>query len=108
MTAEFAERRRSARLRLKLPVAVRWKSAQGEEVKIEVETETVNAHGAMLRIPGQYSPPSEMELTCVKTGQSSAVEAVWIDEPAEDGLRRIAISLPSPNEALWGLSGEEK
>jgi hypothetical protein len=108
MTAEFVERRRSERLRLKLPVAVRWKSAQGEEVKIEVETETVNAHGAMLRIPGELSPPSEMELTCTKTGQSSAVEAVWIDEPAEDGLRRVALSLPSPNAELWGLSGEEK
>jgi hypothetical protein len=36
------------------------------------------------------------------------VEAVWIDEPAEDGLRRIAVSLPSPNEELWGLTGEEK
>jgi hypothetical protein len=62
----------------------------------------------MLRIPGELSPPSEMEVTCVKTGQSSPVEAVWIDEPAEDGLRRIAISLPSPNAELWGLGSEEK
>jgi hypothetical protein len=108
MTAEFVERRRSERLRLKLPVSVRWQPAEGEPVKIEVETETVNGHGAMLRIPGELSPPSAMELTCLTTGQSSAVEAVWIDEPAEDGLRRIAVSLPSPNEELWGLTGEEK
>jgi len=100
------ERRRSPRLRVVLPVEMRWLTGEGPHAE-GVETEVVNAHGALLRLKTRLNIPPELELRNPQTGQSTPAHAVWKDTKP-DGTVTLAVALEAPGEAFWGVDLEPR
>ncbi|MFQ5662537.1 MAG: PilZ domain-containing protein [Terriglobia bacterium] len=100
---ERAERRRSQRVLLVIPVEATWETQQGICVQ-PAETEEVSAHGALLRMKALLPLPKEFELTHRKTRQSTRARVVEIRAGERDGMKRIAVELAVPSETFWGIS----
>ncbi len=100
-----AERRRSQRVLLVIPVEVAWTTAEGLRVAENAETEVVNAHGALLRMKTFLPISVEVELMRPRTRQSALARVVWTGDLAEeDEWTRIAVELAVPSETFWGVS----
>ena len=95
LTAEIpaagAERRRSRRIPLVMPMEVTWATPDGVRIKQHALTEEVSAHGAVLRMI--TCPPLSAELELSRPHNSSSTEArvVGRRNPGLDGLVRIAV-----------------
>ncbi len=100
-----AERRRSQRVLLVIPVEVTWTTRDGRRLKENAETQVVNAHGALLRMKTTLPLSAEVELTRPRTQQSVLARVVWAGDVAEqDEMPRVAVELAVPSETFWGVS----
>lgn len=99
-----AERRRSQRVLLVIPVEVAWSANGSLRVKERAETEEVNTHGALLRMKTQLSPATKFELTHLQTQRSTEAQVVGVRSPTLEGLHRVAVELAATSEAFWGVS----
>ncbi len=62
MTVAPVERRRTPRVKMKLPILLRGKDAQGREFEIHSETEDVSRFGALVRLPVRIHVGEVVEL----------------------------------------------
>ncbi len=100
-----AERRRSQRVLLVIPVDVAWITREGLRVREHAETVVVNAHGALLRMKTLLPISEEVELMRPRTSQSTRARVVWAGDVAEeDEMTRVAVELAVPSETFWGVS----
>lgn len=100
-----AERRRSQRVLLVIPVEVAWSTREGLRVQEHAETEVVNAHGALLRMKTLLPISEEVELIRPRTSQLTRARVVWAGDVAEeDEMTRVAVELAVPSETFWGVS----
>ena len=86
-----AERRRSRRIPLVMPMEVTWATPEGVRIKHHALTEEVSAHGAVLRMI--TCPPLSAKLELSRPYKSSSTEAhvVGRRNAGLDGLVRIAV-----------------
>ena len=56
-----AERRRSARVRLAIPVEVEWTGEDQVPVREHAETEVLNAYGGLLRMKPRFPMPLHID-----------------------------------------------
>ena len=98
-----SEQRKSPRVSLVIPVEVAWTIEGGEHAKESCETESVNTHGALLKMKTRPTS-SELELTHSQTGESTRARVVRIQGPAKDGLVRVAVEFATPRLTFWGMT----
>lgn len=103
MESSPQERRRSQRVFLAIPVVLEWTAEDGQRVRIQGDTEQLNAAGALLRLHTPSKIPARIYLYCIPSGQWTRAEAVWFDEPTPDGSIRLAVVLHEPPSvgSLW-------
>jgi len=99
----YANRRRSQRVLLVIPVEIVWTSGQGLRVQEHAETEVVGAYGALLRMKTRLAMGSRVQIRQPRTGLSAEARVVNVSSPQQDGLVRIAIEFAVPDEAFWGI-----
>ena len=100
-----AERRRSQRVRLAVPVEVAWKTSDGARHSVHAKSEVVNAYGGLLQMNEPYPPIKQVvELSHLPKHQSSRARVVWVMEPEDGKPARIAVELAIPSQAFWGIS----
>lgn len=99
-----AERRRSQRVLLVIPLEVAWTSASGVRVLEHAETEIVNAHGALMRMKAKLPRGTQVELSRPKTQEKVPARVVFIGQEGSDGLWRAGVEFPAPNEKFWGVT----
>jgi len=99
-----AERRRSQRVLLVIPMEVTWTTKEGVRVKEHAETEEVNACGAVLRMKAHPPISTEVELTHGRTHESVRARVVGMRDPTTEGLKRIGVDLAPLSETFWGVS----
>lgn len=97
------ERRRSARLELRIPVRIKGPDATGKEVDIAAEAEQISFHGARVRSGTEFRPGVEVELANAETRQTTQYRIVWVTERPEQRRWLIGLELSAGQPALWGV-----
>ena len=96
------EKRRSARVVMKVPLTVEW-AVEGKQIVEKAESETINAHGALLVI-GTLPPETAIILLHNEaTGQRSLARIVNFSGKASQGRERMTVELSSPSYKFWGI-----
>src|SRR5689334_20775475 len=96
------EKRRSARVVMKVPLNVEW-AADGKQIIEKAETESINAHGAMLIIARLPPETAILLLHNEATGQKSLARIVGFAGSAQHGRERMTVELSSPSYKFWGI-----
>jgi PilZ domain len=92
------ERRRSARIKLAVPLRVIGQSRSGEEFSVEAETHTVSNSGCLLQLQTDLFVNQPLELRNEKSGQSikGRVVSTW-RQPGGKVFAGLEFASPSPN-----------
>ena len=99
-----AERRRSARVHLAIPVEVEWTGENQAPVHEHAQTEVLNAYGGLLRMKPRFPIPLQIHLTNPRTSQSTWARVVGFREPKPRGLLGVAVEFTVPSQTFWGLN----
>lgn len=103
-TAPGAERRRSQRVLLVIPLEVAWISSSGVRVLEHAETEVVNAHSALMRMKARLPRGTQVELNRLKMHEKSQGRVVFTGQQGPDGLWRIGVELALASAKFWGVT----
>lgn len=103
-TVPGAERRRSQRVLLVIPLEVAWTSSSGVRVLEHAETEIVNAHGGLLRAKAKLARGTQVELSRPKTQEKIQARVVFMGQEGSDGFWRLGVEFTAPNEKFWGVT----
>ena len=98
-----ADRRRSQRTLLVMPLAVSWTTGTGLRVREHAETEVVSANGAMLRMKTRVPTHGTVEIKRPAANQSATVSVITVSNPGPDGWIRVAVEFTTPNSNFWGI-----
>jgi hypothetical protein len=105
MTADGtdAERRKSRRFPVAVPVEVSWRGAEGIAVKEEAVARQVNSNGGFLKMANY--PPLGSRVTLVNFLSAQTVEARVLAAPdSRPGVANgIVVELIAPNDTFWGV-----
>jgi hypothetical protein len=96
------EKRRSARVVMKVPLTVEW-AVEGKQIVEKAESESINAHGAMLIIGALPPETAIILLHNEATGQKSLARIVNFSGKASQGRERMTVELSSPSYKFWGI-----
>jgi hypothetical protein len=96
-----ANRRRSERVMLKIPVCLSITSSEGIVMEENTYTEVVNAHGGLLSLEMEISAGQHFLLTNSKMGITRECSVVRAQEsPARRG-RVVAFQFATPSPDFW-------
>lgn len=96
-----ADRRRSPRVLLEIPVVVVWRG-ENQQCCTEVSTaEVVNAYGAMLTLKNPVSVDVVLELTNQTTQATAKARVVWVGDPCPEGGIPVGIELGDADPDFW-------
>ena len=97
-----AERRRSTRVVIQVPVQAYFQNSYGIEVRADASTLGVNAHGCLL---GMHLKPDEgqrMHLLNVKSAVEQSGTVIRVERSRDDFVA-IAFEFDSPAPQLWSI-----
>ncbi len=98
-----ADRRRSQRTLLVMPLAISWTTSTGMRVREHAETEVVSATGAMLRMKTRVPTHGTVVIKRPAANQSATVAVHSVSIPDPDGWLRVAVQFTTPNTNFWGI-----
>lgn len=99
-----ADRRKTHRFSLVVPVEVEWTDPDGVSFKEEARAKNVNVNGALLHIKKYPRVNTEVVLKNLMTGESTKARLAAIRRSRDGNLLGVIVELPVPNEAFWGLT----
>ena len=95
--------RRSPRMLWRAPVAAMWTNREGGNCQAVGESEVVNAHGGLIRLPTRMVPQDNVEIMHMRTREIQPARIVW-REPIPGGREvRVGVELSQPSENFWGV-----
>jgi hypothetical protein len=98
-----ANRRRSQRVLMKVPVRVSGKAADGESFEVETHTLSISPHGALLVLAPAVQRGQRFILANVQT--KSALECVVAHlEPSPGAPTQVGVEFSLPNPAFWRVA----
>ncbi len=100
---EGAERRRSQRVYLKMPVLVRGTALDLSPFREETETVVVNAHGAQIMLAAQVVRGQPLFLTNPKTGEEQECRVASIG-PGHTGKVEVGIEFAQLAPKFWRIA----
>jgi hypothetical protein len=95
--------RRSARIALKIPVRVEYFADNPGRLTSFSVTTTVNAHGALLRLPWGVPAGRELLLENLASLETQMVRVVFV-EYAGDDYFDVGVEFTEPRPKFWGAS----
>jgi hypothetical protein len=98
-----ANRRRSQRVMVNLPVQVKAKNGAGVEISEETKTVSVSAHGALLRLQMSVSKGQTIVLRNPSTNDALECSVDYLGN-MQDGRREVGVSFVEPNRTLWQIA----
>ena len=103
MPLSDANRRRSERVMLQIPVKVLTETPERVPVEEETHTLVVNAHGGLLKIKMELLQGQPLTLLNPQTGQKESCRVVRIDQPSPDYFA-IAFEFDRPAPKFWPVT----
>lgn len=98
-----ANRRRSERVMLQVPVVVKTKTRHGDAVEEETHTLVVNAHGGLLKLKMEVQAGQPIVLINPRTKVEQGCRVVRIDEPP-GGNFAVAFEFDRPAPHFWPVT----
>jgi c-di-GMP-binding flagellar brake protein YcgR len=98
-----ANRRRSQRVMVNLPVHVKAKNSAGLEVSEETKTVSISAHGALLRLEMSVTKGQTIVLRNPSTNDALECSVDYLGN-TQDGRREVGVSFVEPNRTLWQIA----
>lgn len=99
-----ADRRRSPRELVSIPLRVRWTNAKGETAEEHTHTETLSGHGARIRLKAPIRIGLEMEVVNLENQETAQACVVWASEYSTYDGQRVGIEFLTPRAAFWGTT----
>ncbi len=98
--SEGANRRRSERVRLQIPILVLTTSVEGESMQEETQTVVVNAHGGLVRLQIEVLPAQPIVLRHPHSGVEVKARVVRVENPP-GGFIAVAFEFLEPSPHFW-------
>jgi len=97
-----ANRRRSQRVILSVPVTVSGNAAKGAFTE-STKTLVVNAHGALITLAAKISQAQQLELTSVTNPEKQVCKVVYIG-PTVQGQTQVGVEFIKPAPHFWHVA----
>jgi PilZ domain len=101
-TPNPANRRRSERVMLQVPVVVQVRTRDGKEVREETQTVVVNAHGGLLKLRIEVKAGQPILLINEKSKVQQGCRVVRV-ETSEAGHSAVAFEFDRPAPNFWPI-----
>src|SRR5215470_215648 len=98
--SEGANRRRSERVMLQIPIVVSARAVGGQQLREETHTLVVNAHGGLMKLNMELLNGQPIVLTNPKSGVKEAARVVRIENPP-GGYFAVAFEFDRPSPKFW-------
>ena len=95
-------RRRSMRVLLNVPVAVKGKTASNQSFDEKTRTLVVNAHGALISVAAQLAAAQEITLDNRATKTSQKCRVVYVGR-AQAGRAQVGVEFVEPSPSFWQI-----
>lgn len=96
-----ANRRRSERVMLQVPVIVRTTARGGQVLEEESQTVAVNAHGGLMKLKMELQPGQPIVLINPKTKQEQSCRVVRVEHGT--GTSAVAFEFDKPTPQFWPI-----
>ena len=96
-----ADRRRSPRVLLEIPVEVDWRDSKAVRHREYTRTKVVNAHGALLSLRTPVATKQPLHITNITTKSRAQARVAWVGDPTPEGVVPVGIELESPDPEFW-------
>lgn len=97
-----ANRRRSERVMLQVPVAVQARNRDGQEVREDTQTVVVNAHGGLLKLRMAVKVGQPVVLINERSKMQQGCHVVRV-ETSEAGSSAVAFEFDQPAPQFWPI-----
>src|SRR5215831_16751419 len=97
---EGANRRRSERVMLQIPIVLATETVEHEKMKEETHTLVVNAHGGLLRLKMEVLAGQPIMVTNPRSGAQVAARVVRVENPP-GGYTAVAFEFNEPSPKFW-------
>jgi hypothetical protein len=97
-----ANRRRSERVMLQVPVVVRVTARDGKKVEEETHTVVVNAHGGLMKLQMEIQTGQPILLINAKTKMQQGCRVVRV-ETSVGGQSAVAFEFDQPAPQFWPI-----
>ncbi|HXX19789.1 MAG TPA: PilZ domain-containing protein [Candidatus Acidoferrum sp.] len=97
-----AERRRSQRVNIAMPVLVRGKRA-GQPFEEQALTISVSAHGCMIRVATPLTRSQEIAIVNVKTAEELPCKVTFLGQK-EGGKTEVGLEFSEPSPLFWRIA----
>ena len=101
-TPNPANRRRSERVMLQVPVVVQVRTRDGKELREETQTVVVNAHGGLLKLRIEVKAGQPILLINEKSKVQQGCRVVRV-ETSEAGHSAVAFEFDQPAPNFWPI-----
>ncbi len=97
-----AERRRSHRVQIAMPVLIRGKKA-GQPFEEKTHTTSVNAHGCMVRLSTSVTRSQEVSIVNPKTAEELPCTVSYIGQ-RDGGRIEVGVEFTEPSPVFWRIA----
>jgi PilZ domain len=97
-----ANRRRSQRVMLSLPVTVSGKAADGPFTEA-THTMVINAHGALVGLKARVVTGQTVRIKTPTSADEQECQVIWIG-PTAEGRTQCGLEFTQPSPKFWGVS----
>ena len=103
-----AERRKSQRFPVSVPIEASWLGPDGRTVKEDAIARQVNLHGGHLEMASYPEVGSRISLMNVLSAQTAEARVLATPYSREGVSQGIIVELVAPNESFWGVNLQVK
>jgi len=99
-----AERRKSARFLVAVPIEASWRTPEGVPVQVQAVAKQVNANGGFLEMTQYPSVGGRITLTNFLSAESAEARVLATPNSREGVSHGIIVELITPSESFWGVN----
>jgi hypothetical protein len=103
-----AERRKSYRFLVAVPVEASWRNSEGIPVLVQAVAKQVNGNGGFLEMTIYPSVGSRITLTNFLSAESAEARVLATPSSREGVSHGIVVELITPSESFWGVNLQVK
>jgi hypothetical protein len=96
-------RRRTQRVKIAIPIAVRIPKANATFYEEATETIVVNAHGCLARLAVPLERGQQIRMINSKSAEEQACAVVWIGK-FNEGKTEVGLEFSEPAQRFWGIT----
>jgi hypothetical protein len=98
--SEGANRRRSERVMLQIPIVVMTETLEHEHLREETQTMIVNAHGGLMKLQMEVMAGQPIVLMHPRLGETAAARVVRVENPP-GGFKLVAFEFQEASPKFW-------